>query len=927
MKKFRTLLTIACMAFVMMVTCVRVQAISGKGTQSDPYVITEYMEFPEYAAQAQNKNVKEVYFRLGADLECLEPYSGSKKMISVGGINGNYSTMYLDLAGHKMDVKIYEDASLFFIDHGKLVVNDTVGGGYVEARAGDYNNTPRMPVFAFGDAGGNGMGLEINGGTYRSSSRQDQCIRAENFNGSITIYDGVFKSEIAVCNMDPQKPSKITIHDGDIFDFYYSTWSNEDITARIRSTKEMYKTRWMAYANPSTDHPEGIFKKILDPNTTVYVNGKVMDLSKVESGIADNHVEFRDPTKPRIVSQPVSYVFPYVGSSHEFEIAAENAENYDWRLVDENGIELSWDEVAMKCGTWSEDYYSKKFTLKYADTWLNGKRLYCVVRGNDYRIRSDYVTLQVEPVIKLINAEPDNYAELFAGGNISDFRKINLDCQSHATAMPANWFLYYEEQEGKIQPYENYTIRFEVELEEGYSFDSKVRCIVKTPKGDVVATRLAGSNETHANYEFSYEPPLPENGIKIEAVSRSVKEPVAGEAPAVELDPLSGAEAADCPYVVQSMTWNPSPESFVEGGQYVLTIVYKAKDGYGFYDDTEFFMNGNKMIVDEIVKGSGGTAKVVSSIKAKAAVPFKITKKSLTIYDTISIDFKVPAEAVAAYHDPYLMVTQNGEETKLTEYREDGGLLIFSYRVAPHQMGDAATAVPHALNADGRDVTGEPFTYSVAEYCYNMLNKEAYQTAAYAKLRRLLVDILLYGDAAQVYAGYKTNSLVGANLTAAQRAMGTDVSAQMTYQTVKEPNAATVSDEVKRASMETAALYLEAAVNILFKYTASDLNGLRVVVTGDLAGADVLGEYATDASLIDTKGRYYVTFSKLNAGQMRKTVYATVMKGDKKVSNTYRYSIESYVASMRTEEGTTPLDKLLDAMMRYGDSAAAYVNN
>ncbi|MBR4733369.1 MAG: hypothetical protein IK081_11445, partial [Lachnospiraceae bacterium] len=103
--------------------------------------------------------------------------------------------------------------------------------------------------------------------------------------------------------------------------------------------------------------------------------------------------------------------------------------------------------------------------------------------------------------------------------------------------------------------------------------------------------------------------------------------------------------------------------------------------------------------------------------------------------------------------------------------------------------------------------------------------------------------------------------------------------------------------------------------------------GLRVVVTGDLAGADVLGEYATDASLIDTKGRYYVTFSKLNAGQMRKTVYATVMKGDKKVSNTYRYSIESYVASMRTEEGTTPLDKLLDAMMRYGDSAAAYVNN
>ncbi|MBR4731682.1 MAG: InlB B-repeat-containing protein, partial [Lachnospiraceae bacterium] len=128
-----------------------------------------------------------------------------------------------------------------------------------------------------------------------------------------------------------------------------------------------------------------------------------------------------------------------------------------------------------------------------------------------------------------------------------------------------------------------------------------------------------------------------------------------------------------------------------------------------------------------------------------------VAKKSLTLFDTITIDFKVPAEALADYHNPYLMVTQNGTETKLTEYREDGGLLIFSYRVAPHQMGDAVTAVPHALNVDGRDVTGAEFTYSVAEYCYNMLNKEDYQTAAYAKLRRLLVDILLYGDAAQNY--------------------------------------------------------------------------------------------------------------------------------------------------------------------------------
>ena len=56
---------------------------------------------------------------------------------------------------------------------------------------------------------------------------------------------------------------------------------------------------------------------------------------------------------------------------------------------------------------------------------------------------------------------------------------------------------------------------------------------------------------------------------------------------------------------------------------------------------------------------------------------------------------------------------------------------------------------------------------------------------------------------------------------------------------------------------------------------------------------------------------------------MRKKIYATVMQGDVAVSNTYCYSIESYAASMKGKHGEK-LDNLLDAMMRYGDSAAKY---
>ena len=298
----------------------------------------------------------------------------------------------------------------------------------------------------------------------------------------------------------------------------------------------------------------------------------------------------------------------------------------------------------------------------------------------------------------------------------------------------------------------------------------------------------------------------------------------------------------------------------------------------------------------------------------------QITKKALQLQDTIAINFKVAKSAISGkYHDPYVKVTQNGVTDAITDYKEEGDYLVFTYRVAPHQMGDMVTAVPYALNANGKKLMGETFAYSVAEYCYNMLAKEDYAGAQYATFRRLLVDILRYGDAAQQYAGYKTTELVSRNLTNAQNAMGTNVSVSMAYNSVKEPNYVEADPANTWAVIERAALYLEAAVNVQFKFSANAPTDLRVVITDNAACTNVIGEYPASAQQMDG-GLYYVNVDALNAAQMRKTIYATVMKGDKKVSNTYRYSIESYAAAKK-DGGDGKLEELIDAMMRYGDSA------
>ena len=306
-----------------------------------------------------------------------------------------------------------------------------------------------------------------------------------------------------------------------------------------------------------------------------------------------------------------------------------------------------------------------------------------------------------------------------------------------------------------------------------------------------------------------------------------------------------------------------------------------------------------------------------------AGVELKISKKSLRLQDTLAIDFKIQKSAIEGiYHDPYLLVMQNGTMDRINEYDATGDYLVFTYRVAPHMIDEEVTIVPHATGNDGADVTGSAFRYSVATYCYNMLNKSTYQTDQYASFRKLLVDILIYGDSAQSYKNFKTNELASRKLTSAQRAMGTDVTQVMTYKSVKKAEYAKVDAQNKLATISSVALYLESAVNIRFKVEAADAENLRLVITD---GTNVLDDMAFAGNAKDSKGRYIVDFKRLNANQMKKTVYATVMLGDQKVSNTYRYSIESYAASQKGKVDEK-LDNLLDSMMRYGDSAIDYVS-
>ena len=264
------------------------------------------------------------------------------------------------------------------------------------------------------------------------------------------------------------------------------------------------------------------------------------------------------------------------------------------------------------------------------------------------------------------------------------------------------------------------------------------------------------------------------------------------------------------------------------------------------------------------------------------------------------------------YTNPSVVFTLDGRETTVSNYTVSGNYYVFSLaNIAPNQMNDTITAVLHATY-DEVEYTGEPLTYSIAQYCYSMLGKD--NTAD--NLRTLLVNLLRYGAAAQRYTGHRADALADAALTAEQAAWGTPGDPVLT--SVSNGQYATVDDPA--VHWMGAALWLGNAVRMQFYFTAESVEDITVQIkTGD----DEVLLSATKNDFTRSGDYYVLTFSGLGAGQMSEAVYVTAYRNETAVSNTVRYSVESYACAKQNDSDTN-LAALVKAMMHYGNAAYAY---
>ena len=307
---------------------------------------------------------------------------------------------------------------------------------------------------------------------------------------------------------------------------------------------------------------------------------------------------------------------------------------------------------------------------------------------------------------------------------------------------------------------------------------------------------------------------------------------------------------------------------------------------------------------DELTQGDIEIYK--SMLEEKPALPeFKVAGATLSLGESIAINFKVNADVYTSYENVYGIAVCDGDEVRIEGVLGADGKYAFSYSNLTPKMAKVPVTFTLYGTSGGQSYT-KTVEYSIYKYCTNQFNKttdEAFKT--------LLTDFINYAAALQVYTDYNTGDLANADFdqTYASATL-TDPASQLnlTYATVENPTVA----------WKGAGLAIQDTVNARLTFQAADITGLTIkfVISGVTYSVD------TFTPVSGYTDRYYVYFGDILPREMRSAFTATAYVNDVAVSNTIQYSIQSYVVG-KTNLGNNISD-LLVAMLKFGDACAAY---
>ena len=368
-----------------------------------------------------------------------------------------------------------------------------------------------------------------------------------------------------------------------------------------------------------------------------------------------------------------------------------------------------------------------------------------------------------------------------------------------------------------------------------------------------------------------------------------------------------------------------------------VSIQYKFEDGseipntaggtftvpYG----TKLDLTPAKSLYDyEFVRADGLNEPVVSdgtvityyyknkSVSEEKPAPL-IDSVSVSLESSITMNFLVDKKIVSSFDECYMTFECGDKSATATEYIEKDGYCLYAFKgLSPQLMNDNVVGVLHAKK-DGTEYVSPEKSISVKTYAYTLLDRYATGDSN-APLRRLLVDLLNYGAAAQIYVGYQTDNLVNADLTSTQKAWGSvDIN---DFRNIRNFNYKTINSPT--VDWTNCGLVLGNSIMLRAYFNADNVENKTV----ELAFNGAKFTYTKDDFIRDDDGSYYFYCNELFANEVSDEILFTVYENGVPCSNTMIFTVESYARLIRDKFAGSNIDKLTTAMMLYGKSAGAY---
>lgn len=301
---------------------------------------------------------------------------------------------------------------------------------------------------------------------------------------------------------------------------------------------------------------------------------------------------------------------------------------------------------------------------------------------------------------------------------------------------------------------------------------------------------------------------------------------------------------------------------------------------------------------------------------------------SLTLESSIIMNVMVGKTEVDYFDDVYVEVTRTTTEGELVEKIFDfdtynSSFYKFIYHgVTPQGMNDDLKFIVYGFK-DGVKYWGPEYHYSVSNYI-----QQLFSSTKSTNLKTLLADLVYYGYQYQLYTNYNTDNPLTNILT----------EEQLTYRTkdaLELNNISTSSYEIidNPAVRTGASLRIDSKVSIMLvlanqdESNPVDFTKVKVKVIKD-NGNPVYYSYKENPEMFEKSGNYFnFYYDGVEAKESGKPVYFTVVdENNKPISNTRRYSIESY-CYLQKDSSNQKLKNLCDALMRYCKSAEKYFAN